>query len=223
MDQSALYQSVGPDPKDFPAFWEPITGARIEVYLCPSESVPDRKAKVAGSSYAACFGSGSLRYGENGMFPAHGRMRVRDVRDGLSNTVAISEFRRGSARFERLRTIWQTPNHYSDPAHFEQLVTECDSMPLEPADYGWLGGTNRGFPWWYDDRGFGLYNHALTPNRPSCQNRTHVPTGIYTAGSLHPGGVNALYADGRVEFTSNSIDVTVWRSLGSRNERLPVN
>lgn len=222
LDLNTLHASVGPDVDDFVGFWKPLNDKRVEVYQCPSESAPDYLSldgnSAAGASYAACFGSGSLRYGENGMFPARDGIKARDIRDGLSHTVAMSEIRRGVGSLQRTRTIWQTPLYYPTSDLFDQFVTDCDSIPPDAEALGWLGGVTRGFPWWNDDRGFGLYNHALTPNRPSCRNFTHVPTGIYTAGSLHPGGVNALYADGRVEFISNAIDLEAWRQLGSRDE-----
>jgi len=36
-------------------------------------------------------------------------------------------------------------------------------------------------------------------------------------GSAHPSGINAVFADGSVKFIQYSIDVTVYRALGTRN------
>jgi prepilin-type processing-associated H-X9-DG protein len=36
-----------------------------------------------------------------------------------------------------------------------------------------------------------------------------------SASSYHPGGVNALFADGSVRFVKNSISAVTWRSLGT--------
>jgi prepilin-type processing-associated H-X9-DG protein len=38
-----------------------------------------------------------------------------------------------------------------------------------------------------------------------------------TASSRHPGGVHVMMGDGSVHFASNSIDLGVWRGLGTRN------
>jgi prepilin-type processing-associated H-X9-DG protein len=38
-----------------------------------------------------------------------------------------------------------------------------------------------------------------------------------TSRSYHPGGVNALLADGSVRFIKSSIAGSVWRALGSIN------
>jgi len=35
------------------------------------------------------------------------------------------------------------------------------------------------------------------------------------ASSLHPGGVNALFADGSVRFIKNSISPVTWTALGT--------
>jgi prepilin-type processing-associated H-X9-DG protein len=35
------------------------------------------------------------------------------------------------------------------------------------------------------------------------------------ASSYHPGGVNALFADGSVRFAKNSISAGTWRGLGT--------
>ena len=58
-----------------------------------------------------------------------------------------------------------------------------------------------------------LYNHVLSPNStiPDC----YTGHGPKTARSLHPGGVNVLFADGSVYFVSNTIDLGLWRSLGT--------
>ncbi len=62
-----------------------------------------------------------------------------------------------------------------------------------------------------------LYNHVLPIAANSCQNFVVLPTGAWSAGSLHPGGANVLFADGRVVFVKDSLSLAVWRSLGSRN------
>jgi prepilin-type processing-associated H-X9-DG protein len=38
-----------------------------------------------------------------------------------------------------------------------------------------------------------------------------------TARSYHPGGVNAMLADGSVKFIKNSVNLITWRALGTLN------
>jgi prepilin-type N-terminal cleavage/methylation domain-containing protein/prepilin-type processing-associated H-X9-DG protein len=95
----------------------------------------------------------------------------------------------------------------------------------------------------YGNMGGGLFSAALTPNSTSADsvygwcpedagdmayalqcdmislNASGEPStvGAYAAArSAHPGGVNAALADGSVGFFSNTIDLELWRSLGTR-------
>ena len=38
-----------------------------------------------------------------------------------------------------------------------------------------------------------------------------------TSRSRHSGGVNSLFCDGHVQFIKDTINVTTWQGLGSRN------
>ncbi len=69
-----------------------------------------------------------------------------------------------------------------------------------------------------------LYNHAAPPNWNNIDcgigyNLTDTPgeNAIVSARSHHPGGVNALFGDGSVRFLKDSIALSVWRGIGSRN------
>ena len=39
---------------------------------------------------------------------------------------------------------------------------------------------------------------------------------LYGAGSPHPGGFNAAFADGSVRFISSKVDLNVWKALITR-------
>jgi prepilin-type processing-associated H-X9-DG protein len=40
---------------------------------------------------------------------------------------------------------------------------------------------------------------------------------LLSANSNHPGGVNVGFCDGSIRFIKNSISLTTWRALGTRN------
>jgi prepilin-type processing-associated H-X9-DG protein len=60
-----------------------------------------------------------------------------------------------------------------------------------------------------------LYFHVGLPNTRSCM----FPPGriATTANSGHTNGVNLCLCDGSVRFVPNSVSLTTWRAVGSRN------
>jgi len=199
----------------------PINEIVVGLYQCPSDPfMPQRGA----TNYGFNGGTWKLLEPGNGLFQHWrrngngpvGPIRAAEVRDGLSHTAAASEVLpwRAHTDLHRLRGVWETPDGYQ-PNESQAFLTVCRSLPEYPMQVGWKASAGRGENWTHGEFGHGLYNHALTPNLPSCLNQTGVQTGIYTAASMHPGGVHVLFADGRVTFASDKIDLRVWRALGS--------
>jgi prepilin-type N-terminal cleavage/methylation domain-containing protein/prepilin-type processing-associated H-X9-DG protein len=106
-----------------------------------------------------------------------------------------------------------------------QGLAVCNGIPggTQADGTSWLLGFSwsLGFPWhWMNND----YNHYNTPNRYSCLNPTAPPiqgwggmTGMGTATSDHPGGVNVCMTDGSVKFIKDTIAPQTWWALGSRN------
>jgi prepilin-type processing-associated H-X9-DG protein len=65
--------------------------------------------------------------------------------------------------------------------------------------------------------GSNMYNHVLPINHHSCISHGDGLRAAYTAGSRHPGGANILFVDGHIRFLPDTINLAVWRALGSRN------
>jgi prepilin-type N-terminal cleavage/methylation domain-containing protein/prepilin-type processing-associated H-X9-DG protein len=185
----------------------------------------------AATSYCGNFGTGIPVGGENGLFRYEvalspvdqatiifpGGVRVAEVTDGMSNTAMLSETLVSDLGFERLRTVWNVPESFNASRYIE-FARVCGDVPRDPPAYGWQGDMiSRGRPWVDGNLPNSLYLHVLGPNSPSCYNNTDVQGGVYSASSLHAGGVNVLFGDGRVEFVGNGISTQVWRSWGSRS------
>ncbi|MBS0265798.1 MAG: DUF1559 domain-containing protein [Planctomycetes bacterium] len=226
LEQAELFQAYNFVKRDDKA----LRNVELPIFLCPSESAPAvSSAALPGqvaTSYAGNAGTGVLKYGYNGLFrhisPAgpprrDGPIRARDVVDGLSNTAAVSEILYGDGTFARLRTSWNTPAVYREPHQLDEFASNCAAIPQFPRDFGWQGdGFGRGRPWTKGDISYTMYNHVLGPGEPSCYNGSDVQTAIVSAGSAHTNGVNLLFGDGHLKFISQSIDLNVWRSFGSR-------
>lgn len=202
-------------------------------YVCPSDSPQDSDSLT---SYFANHGTGLQKYGYNGFLspdPKHtpygawltphrgGPTRPRDIQDGLSNTAAFSESvmplslaeyptALSNTASDVRRAIWQTdPSLMTDTA-LPALAIQCLHIREFSAGTGDISRGRFCWVWTAHPDGWG-YDHVLPPNSPTC-------TGIYSASSAHPDGVNVLYADGHVEFVSNSIDLIAWRKLGASDD-----
>jgi len=93
------------------------------------------------------------------------------------------------------------------------LIKQCEQI----SNNGALHGADAvGTPWLLSGRV--NYNHLATPNKPSC-----IGSGYgnffcpLTASSRHSGTVNVAFGDGHVKSITNSVDLTVWRAIGSRD------
>jgi prepilin-type processing-associated H-X9-DG protein len=95
----------------------------------------------------------------------------------------------------------------------DEAVTQCNA--LNPLDLSLQGVSDVGAPWLRSYHSTSLYYHIGPPNGRSCM----FPPGRIstTASSRHPGGVMVAYGDGSVQFAAQTINITVWRALGSRN------
>jgi prepilin-type processing-associated H-X9-DG protein len=81
----------------------------------------------------------------------------------------------------------------------------------------------------YGAPGHTMYNHLRPPNDAGVDCRGGLPHSVrnfywwsrlshnVASHSRHIGGVHSLFCDGHVQFVSSSIDLSTWRSLGSRN------
>jgi prepilin-type processing-associated H-X9-DG protein len=66
---------------------------------------------------------------------------------------------------------------------------------------------------WID--GQHTYLHVTGPNSRSCGYFT-VLRAVMPPSSRHPGGVNALLCDASTRFVTDTVDLIVWRGVGTR-------
>jgi len=194
---------------------------------CPSDPVSGPASPSAGiwpgmTNYAGCMGDDRTPLRPNGVFQAGAAISLQSISDGLSSTIAMSEFlvgRRGVN--DRLRTIYIPADFFNGPAaDLNQFTARCENLVAEVPNLNAVKGTL----WLIGQRDYTLYNHVISNNRPSCANTigSQSPVSASTATSLHSRGVNGLFADGHVRYLRDGIDVTVWRAIGTRNGGEPV-
>ena len=83
-----------------------------------------------------------------------------------------------------------------------------------------------GAQWWRGQAQNGYITTLLTPNSQHFNCDMHGDIGqwgadgysLFGARSQHPGGANALMADGKVFFLSEAIDWNTYQAMGGREE-----
>ncbi|HZZ81503.1 MAG TPA: DUF1559 domain-containing protein [Gemmataceae bacterium] len=194
----------------------PIGNTHLQAMDCPAHPFNDEKMSngtgmedLARGNYAACYGKGG--YGSSqtndptigGLFGNNSKIRMTNVTDGLSNTLAISEvkYRQPSSNgpsYQDSRGVWGYPTMGGDVFSAQtgpnsataDAVWGCRSMPSE------------GMP---------------------CVSTGSPYVNLFAAArSYHTGGVNVSFGDGSVRFISDSIPLGTWQALGSRGGNEPV-
>jgi prepilin-type processing-associated H-X9-DG protein len=196
---------------------------RVSTFTCPSDSQRSTIAAREVANYAGNAGSNALT-GE-GVFIGR-PLALREVRDGLSQTVGVTEwvvgpgnvdFDRETARImgtpHRLGTVYMIQQPIG-PGDRDKFVRICTALSPDEVQPGYPGHKS-GF-WTTGGAGSTQYNHTLPPNRPSCTGPMSMFM-AYTAASFHGGGANALMLDGGVRFVKESVDPRVWSAVGSRS------
>jgi len=137
------------------------------------------------------------------MFWQQSRVKVRDITDGTSNTVMMSEviirIHPSNAR------VYGEPGSYWLGGYWGEVGFTALEVPnTSVADS--IFGTETGTLGCKEDN---------NPFAPCVAGRTSASHRSY-ARSYHTGGVNALMADGSVRFVSSNIHRPTWRGLSTR-------
>ncbi len=120
----------------------------------------------------------------NGVFGWASQRRIADVRDGLSNTMAIAEF---------------VSRHCTSDG--------CEGFQGQVRP--WILGANDSD---------GSYAFKVVQHPPnSLLSRNTVPYNHFSMSSVHPGGMNVLFADGSVHFVSENVNFDDYQALATIN------
>ena len=119
-----------------------------------------------------------------------------------------------NGRADPLGHVFRTFPRLTDASQFDNFVQACRGLSYATAA---IASDEKGEPWLQAGYPHTWYHHVLGPNEHSCQNETEYDYGAISASSRHNGGVNVLMLDDSVHFVKNSIDLEIWRALGTRN------
>lgn len=211
MEQPALYDTIGSETRGFVHNWNdanndgtpgdviPSARAVIPSYNCPSDpmgGVNTDKSSFGKSNYVINAGSGPA-LDRRGISWINSNTRMRDIVDGTSNTLLVSErttqdsFIDNSCGVERCNwsgSIWIGPRDTTGAA----ATWHSGVYPFDVEVFGGNGANmqiNRSAATWGDD---------------------------WTASSMHKGGIQAVIADGAVRFISENIALQTYQRVHER-------
>ncbi len=248
LDQTAIYDlmnlnaptygQVGSNWSIFDPNNQIAAGIMVPIFLCPSDRSMSLGSgygvsSLAPANYVANMGSGlntspqgtfnGSPYNADGVFYADSRVRIGDIRDGSSNTAAISESLLGDGD---VKVAGTTPP--ADPqrvyAYLLTFQSSLDDASCANPTF-WNNDQRRQFLWFSGEIRNSAYNHYYTPNAANWDCITNAFSLGYTAigwkaaRSMHSGGVNLLMADGSVRFVNQSVNLGTWRALSTRGGR----
>ena len=231
-----------------PAAWNtsyPPFRTQVAILLCPSDKTPPPTASQVGrNSYAFSLGDQIINHNSNtklvrGIFGSQLCKGFKDITDGSSNTIAMSE-RVWSGAFG-LRTANGEEAKATTASNVSSVSTNPGTCLAKANGQEFIGIRIKGMfgALWSDGQAERVaFNTVLPPNSPSCVNDANQNAdsngGVLNAASYHPNGVNAVFADGSVRFIAQNINTGnraakpvnagrspygVWGALGSTDGR----
>jgi len=205
---------------------------RIKTFLCPADDAPEPIDWPGQNNYYANQGlsflcdlsdaqPSTLAPSEtaDGPFVYLSKNRFASVRDGTSNTAFFSEKRRGTGVPDIRTDMLTMPNQSTLNATYQT----CRGLPATATPLT----SKQGYSWVMGEMCCTTYNHVAQPNDRTCAgvgfpgNMSNMAM-MVPPSSRHIGGVNVCFGDGSVRFIRESIDLAVWRAVGSMNKDEPV-
>jgi prepilin-type N-terminal cleavage/methylation domain-containing protein/prepilin-type processing-associated H-X9-DG protein len=153
-----------------------------------------------------------------GVFAYVSSTRLADIADGTSNTVMFAEVKRGAfPNNNEIDIIVVQPNLWGtgSPVTNANNLTPpavCNKLP------GYKQLTYTGLQYQRGTLLASLYTHTVAPNskKRDCVSFPTLELAHLASRSYHSGGVNVALCDGSVRFVKDSLQLDVWKALGTR-------
>jgi prepilin-type N-terminal cleavage/methylation domain-containing protein/prepilin-type processing-associated H-X9-DG protein len=208
LDQGPLYNQISDASQGFALDWNTnnqtlfnLARTPMSAYICPSDpSGPYSEwgVSVSGTPITGPTNPGKNNYAANPgnlassatyVFGRNALLRLSDFLDGTSNTFLVGE-KTGAGNW--YNNIWMGPHRWGpNPNNYTSETI-----------YGYAYGTAAGTAWRINDDGAGSTNTSQ-----------HYK-GCYS--SVHTGGAQFVFADGRVTFLSDNMNLATLNALATK-------
>jgi len=193
MDQAPLYNQIGNKTGSFGEHWSvnasDLAKTVLPVFNCPSDpmgGINTDKSSFGKSNYLGSHGT-SAATTNNGILYGNSRTKIRDITDGTSNTILVSERTTkndgagtnncgGTTDCAWAGGLWMGPRYTSSTSTWHPGVYHFDVTNFGGGNATYL--INSSASTWGED---------------------------WSASSAHVGGVHMLFCDGRVRFVSENM------------------
>ncbi|MEQ8211619.1 MAG: DUF1559 domain-containing protein [Lacipirellulaceae bacterium] len=186
----------------------------------------DGSAEIGFGRFWAVGGNGAFTIGEKGL-------KASRFEDGLSNTAFFSERIKGtggsSTDLPSQGEMRRLDSGITTTVRIDNLLQNCRNQAPEVSNFNfagagrWLDGSDWSNGWPFAGYDSTQYNHVSPPNWEGVDcGVSFIPDtpfehAIVGARSDHNGIVVVGFGDGHTANISDSINIDVWRALGSRN------
>ncbi|RLT03750.1 MAG: DUF1559 domain-containing protein [Planctomycetota bacterium] len=219
-----------------------ISGFRVPVYACPSDPKADR-ARDTGTNgiflMPTCYGfnfgtwlvfNPNTGHGGDGVTYPNSKIEMASIVDGTSNTLLTSEVhawtaytRNGGPPDTAIPGTKSLVAKYADSGLKDRLFTATQDGSGHTE---WANGHSHhsGFTTTLTPNSDVIFSYSGVnfhnldyASRQEGSHLTKISYSAVTSRSHHTGIVQSAFVDGSVRPVSASIDLAVWRSIGTRN------
>jgi prepilin-type N-terminal cleavage/methylation domain-containing protein/prepilin-type processing-associated H-X9-DG protein len=212
-----------------------ISSKRVATFLCPSEikdvgngTDPTYGNKHWPINYVTNNGtwnvltskSSMMLTGDGAFGPNKGR-RAAEFADGMSHTLACAEVKAFNNRISGATNSATFSTPPAPPVDISTLSLGTFN-PASSTHVEWVDGKvhETGFTTVFTPNTVVTYSASGLTYDVDVVLATESNVGdtyaAVTSRSYHPEGINALFMDGSVRFIQNSVELAVWRALGTR-------
>jgi prepilin-type N-terminal cleavage/methylation domain-containing protein/prepilin-type processing-associated H-X9-DG protein len=224
MEQSQIYNKINFNVEYNDPLNDEARLTNVPIFRCPSDpcsSVPQNVGGVnnfyVNSGTIPLWNRSTAAPWPNipdndGVFYRDSFLRLAAITDGLSNTAAFSERLTGDYSATKATPRTDTFQPGTSPLTTDEAYNQCYAIDM--MDLSKQGFSDIGTPWIRGYHSVSEYYHIAPPQGRSCM----FPPGriMTTANSWHGSLVNMCFVDGSTHSVPASIDIQVWRAIGSR-------